>query len=388
MATATASPPARPRRSLLAETLSARELADMLETIAAAKRLLSPEDALELDEISDFRSATRALTVAWTAVSRALDGDADAMDAIGEATDLFGLLVRIRSTEDIVRRRQVARRTESIRVVREALRQFRGIRRVGQLRERCPKVMAQLGFDRAMLSLVNKSVWTPASAYVDGDPEWARTIVESGQEHPQQLIASLPEFDLVRRKQGILVTEAQQNPNVNKAIVAPSLSRSYVAAAVMPEDTVIGLLHCDNYFHRGDVGEIDRDLLNLFAEGFGYVLERTILLERAAAIQAEATRLSTSMASAIDGFADDNAGVTPTFDTPWATGTGLDVYGLTRRELEVLRLMAAGDTNTRISSRLVISAGTVKSHVKHILRKLGASNRAEAVSCWFTAQSR
>ncbi len=44
--------------------------------------------------------------------------------------------------------------------------------------------------------------------------------------------------------------------------------------------------------------------------------------------------------------------------------------------------MAEGDTNARIARRLVISEGTVKTHVKHILRKLGASNRAEAVSRW------
>ncbi|MBN9792197.1 hypothetical protein DMP17_26895 [Pseudonocardia sp. TMWB2A] len=59
---------------------------------------------------------------------------------------------------------------------------------------------------------------------------------------------------------------------------------------------------------------------------------------------------------------------------------------LTRREVEVLRLMATGDTNARIASRLVISEGTVKSHVKHILRKLGAANRAEAVSHWLRAE--
>jgi DNA-binding NarL/FixJ family response regulator len=56
---------------------------------------------------------------------------------------------------------------------------------------------------------------------------------------------------------------------------------------------------------------------------------------------------------------------------------------LTRRELDVLRLMAAGETNAGVGSRLFISEGTVKSHVKHILRKLGAANRAEAVSRWF-----
>ena len=52
---------------------------------------------------------------------------------------------------------------------------------------------------------------------------------------------------------------------------------------------------------------------------------------------------------------------------------------LTRREIDVLRLMAAGETNAGIAERLIISEGTVKSHVKHILRKLGAANRAEAV---------
>ena len=50
------------------------------------------------------------------------------------------------------------------------------------------------------------------------------------------------------------------------------------------------------------------------------------------------------------------------------------------REIEVIELVSSGATNGQIASALVISESTVKSHVKHILRKLGASNRAEAVS--------
>jgi DNA-binding NarL/FixJ family response regulator len=53
---------------------------------------------------------------------------------------------------------------------------------------------------------------------------------------------------------------------------------------------------------------------------------------------------------------------------------------LTRREADVLRHVALGETNAQIAHRLFVSEGTVKSHVKHILRKLGAANRAEAVS--------
>ena len=55
---------------------------------------------------------------------------------------------------------------------------------------------------------------------------------------------------------------------------------------------------------------------------------------------------------------------------------------LTRREVEVLRLMADGRTNQQIADELVISQGTVKSHVKRVLRKLHATNRAEAASIY------
>jgi DNA-binding NarL/FixJ family response regulator len=50
------------------------------------------------------------------------------------------------------------------------------------------------------------------------------------------------------------------------------------------------------------------------------------------------------------------------------------------RELEVLRLMAAGQTNSQIAEQLVISIGTVKTHVHNICGKLGTRNRTEAAS--------
>lgn len=53
---------------------------------------------------------------------------------------------------------------------------------------------------------------------------------------------------------------------------------------------------------------------------------------------------------------------------------------LTRRELEVVRLMAAGLTNADIAQRLVISDHTVHRHVSNILGKLGVPSRAAAAS--------
>jgi DNA-binding NarL/FixJ family response regulator len=53
---------------------------------------------------------------------------------------------------------------------------------------------------------------------------------------------------------------------------------------------------------------------------------------------------------------------------------------LTAREIEVLRLIAAGDANKVIADRLSITEETVKSHVGNILSKLGANDRTHAVT--------
>ena len=53
---------------------------------------------------------------------------------------------------------------------------------------------------------------------------------------------------------------------------------------------------------------------------------------------------------------------------------------LTSRELEVLRMVAAGRSNQAIARELVVTLDTVKKHVGHVLGKLGAANRTEAVA--------
>lgn len=97
---------------------------------------------------------------------------------------------------------------------------------------------------------------------------------------------------------------------------------------------------------------------------------------------AAADSLESVVAAAVDFLSGEAAaGVS---GQPVASTTGLspsaDPLGLSQREIEVLRLVAAGKSNRQIAEELVISRNTVDRHVSHILSKIGAANRAEAAA--------
>ena len=54
-------------------------------------------------------------------------------------------------------------------------------------------------------------------------------------------------------------------------------------------------------------------------------------------------------------------------------------WGLTEREIEILRALAAGDSNKQMAEKLWLSAHTIKYHLTNIYRKLGVTCRTEAV---------
>ncbi|MDI1464495.1 response regulator transcription factor [Catellatospora sp. KI3] len=59
-----------------------------------------------------------------------------------------------------------------------------------------------------------------------------------------------------------------------------------------------------------------------------------------------------------------------------------DRHGLSRREREVMDLIAGGLSNAAIATRLVLATKTVENHVNRIFAKLGAHTRAQAVTTW------
>lgn len=111
--------------------------------------------------------------------------------------------------------------------------------------------------------------------------------------------------------------------------------------------------------HAGDV-QVSRALK---AGARAYLLKgllRKELLDTIRAVHAGKKRLSPEVASEIAEHASDDV--------------------LTRREIDVLLLVAGGNANKEVASRLSLTEETVKSHMRSILAKLGANDRTHAVA--------
>lgn len=70
----------------------------------------------------------------------------------------------------------------------------------------------------------------------------------------------------------------------------------------------------------------------------------------------------------------------PASTEPFVPNAGrIEAFGITPRELEVLRLIAEGLSNREMAERLFVSENTVKTHTSRVFDKLGASRRTQAV---------
>lgn len=62
-----------------------------------------------------------------------------------------------------------------------------------------------------------------------------------------------------------------------------------------------------------------------------------------------------------------------------AVFTPKEEIGMTKRELEILQLLAAGLSNREIAEQIFVTENTVKTHLSHVFQKLGARRRTQAV---------
>ncbi|WP_250282595.1 LuxR C-terminal-related transcriptional regulator, partial [Frankia sp. CiP1_Cm_nod2] len=250
----------------------------------------------------------------------------------------------------------------------------------------CGELVQRCGFGRAVLSRVENGAWHPWMAYFgNGDESWfARWI-----DRPIPLEGMTPETGLLTDCRPAVVYDTANAPVYRPIIVESGRSKSYVVAPVMRGPEVVGFLHADHHPSSRRVDDVDRDVLWMFADGFSHVYERAVLTERLRTQRNHVREILSSAVEMMNDFCDAGIDLSRYAGTgampgdgarPALVATAHPGGDLTARESEVLELMVAGATNSVIAETLVIAEETVKSHVKHILRKLGAVNRSQAIA--------
>jgi DNA-binding CsgD family transcriptional regulator len=273
--------------------------------------------------------------------------------------------------------------------VGSALRRLRALGSLDALfREAAQALCENLGFDRAaVFSLRGRSLTLESVHARDADAAELEQLAALAAD-PPPLGPGLHESEVLRRQKAVLVTDAASDPRALGLLPGAS---GFVAAPVVCHERPVGLIHADIESSGPLLTEYDRETVWAFAEGFGYALEGCVLADRLRQQSAHVVALVRSTEASVvelsrPGIELDASAVTRAAPVrPLRAATGLEGE-LTRRELEVLSMLAEGETNARIARRLIVSEDTVKTHVKHILRKFGVHNRAQAVSRYFRAK--
>jgi DNA-binding CsgD family transcriptional regulator len=293
-----------------------------------------------------------------------------------------------------VRRRHEAR-AAALASVREAVARLREVTAPGTILDRAPRELCLCSqLDRVVLSLVRGGHMIATTAWFRDDAAGAAAAVEALAGDPPRLEYPLIETDLLRRRRASIVADVQVHPRSSRRMAEVMGWDSFVAAPVVVRGDVIGIIHADAGTSGRALDVLDGDVLWTFTTGLADAYETASLRRSLRRQQSELREFvdwlaarSSELSNASASLALDQA---PPPEPPGrldVTSSALSVDDrvvfeelLTRRELDVLRLLARGETNSGIAAQLVISERTVKFHIGNILGKLRAGNRAEAVS--------
>jgi LuxR family transcriptional regulator, regulator of acetate metabolism len=337
-----------------------------------------------------------------------LDGDAGPPDAIERLRVLIDALSRRlaeRSTQTpgaavheqaaaLERlRHRYDTRFQALAAVRQAIDELRSITSPASMLAQAPAALCRASsVQRVVLSLTEEGRMVAEAAHFTNDRAGAAEVVARLRIEPIALEHPLIETELLRRRRATIIDDAQVHPRVDRRLVELMGWTSYAAAPLVVGGHVLGMLHADRG-PRQRLDVLDRDVLWEFTSLLAQAYE-SASLRRALRHEREQLREFLDWLGARSGELTDAPLRLATMQRPprrsatapvAPAGGGRDdrvVFEglLTRRELDVLRLLADGNSNKAIAEALVISDGTVKFHVNSILRKLRVANRAEAVS--------
>jgi DNA-binding CsgD family transcriptional regulator/GAF domain-containing protein len=285
---------------------------------------------------------------------------------------------------------ELRRRVRCLTEIRNAMGHLRGLS-PREMIYAAPVVLSrEFGFARTMISTVRGSVWVPQHLHIEdeaADPH-SRPFHEFVAHAHIQLADAPLETELVRKRCGALVSSPKEDKRTFKEIVDVSGCFGYIAAPITVGGRAIGMLHADRPAPDGVVTADHLDQLEAFAECLAVAFESAVLEDKAAQQRVAVGNLCAhvdellrrSARSALWSLSDATLG--QRHDSYAHHRGDQPVPALTAREREIMSYVATGATNSQIARCLVISEGTVKSHLKHIARKLNTSSRAAAVAVY------
>ncbi|MCW2689639.1 MAG: response regulator containing a CheY-like receiver domain and an DNA-binding domain [Mycobacterium sp.] len=282
----------------------------------------------------------------------------------------------------------LSRRVRCLSEIRNALGQLRGLP-PREMIHAAPVVLSrELAFTRTMISTVRGSMWLPQHLHAEdekSDPDSRRLIEYVVGRHIQLADAPL-ETELVRKRCGAVVPSPMYDKRTFKEIIEVSGCFGYIAAPITVQGRAIGMLHADRPEPHGIVTTDHLEQLEAFAECLSVAFESAVLEEKAAQQRVEVDHLCANVEELLSRSARSGlwslSGATP---RQWDARYRHDQPAtplLTAREHEIMSHVATGASNGQIARYLVISEGTVKSHLKHIAKKLHTSSRAAAVAVY------
>jgi DNA-binding CsgD family transcriptional regulator len=369
------------------------------QLIARVERLLTDaRTVLDMEmrppELPSPDAEERPLAAAASAVSQVISTAVNGLEQLGKrgrakARSLTGLALRALELQQDLNHQVATHRAERYEEMQRGLGRLRRFGSSAQLLDRvCEEVVHSCGFSRATLTRVEGGEWLPWMSFFPDDRELEHDFVE--WMNKQKFPAAALGRDLTRLHP-VIVKDAVGDAGTFKPMITFSKTPCYVAAPIHPAGRMVGVLYADRYPTGRPVDEEDRDVLWAFTEDFGRIYERIALIERMRTQRSqvrEAFEVAENFMASLAGAeiqltrAPEDHGAAPddgrSLETPEPPAIVQEL--LTTREAEVLEMMVRGASNAAIAERLIIKEGTVKSHVKHILRKLDAVNRAEAIS--------
>jgi DNA-binding CsgD family transcriptional regulator len=333
--------------------------------------------AAGMSRSGDATTVDEAIAMSATTTDRLLTGEHGISDDTAPPVGHGPLTVFLQAQVEA----RLVRAGRGGNVVRSLTEGIRRVKKAGSLqglgRQACAELCNALGFANALLSFVEDDGFVvEESDHCVGAPTVIRRRGCVAERHCIRL------RDTIRTNED----DVPASPGYRDLLG----SADYLVAPVIAESRVVALFHVSRR-SEGGLSARDIDLLDTFASAYSLLHERMLNTERVQQQRTSIARAAARLTEEADRIAASAISLDVEYDNrvepPTIAPDSALAATLSDREREVFERLVLGASNAEIADQLVITVETVKTHVKRILRKIGAINRSEAIALYMEART-